>query len=433
MNKIGLRKEEKDFESRVPIVPDHIRLLHEKYGIDFVIEPSEQRAFSHKDYQIAGATISLLTGSDVNVILGIKEMPMDFFEPSKVYVFFSHTVKGQKHNMPMLQRILNIGATLIDYERIVDERGRRLVYFGNWAGIAGLADTLHSFGLLLELDAIKPNPFYGLKPTIEVNNLHELQAEFKSLGKRIESDGIPETLAPLVVGFAGYGNVSRGAQELLDFLPLETVSPDDLFNLPARSDVLYKCVFKEEHMVEPVDPASSFDLQEYYNHGSEKYQGIFEKYIPYLTILMNCIYWTEKYPRLITKEFMRKHWHSTARRLRVIGDISCDIEGAIELTITTTKPNDPSFTYIIDEDRAEQGVSTKGPVIMAVDNLPCELPRESSTSFSTTLLEFVPSLAMANFDLSFESLDLPRELHDAVIVHRGKLTPNYEYLEKFLS
>ncbi|MFW9931094.1 MAG: hypothetical protein ACFFDR_00345 [Candidatus Thorarchaeota archaeon] len=433
MNKIGLRKEEKAFETRVAITPDHAVVLNQEHGIKFIVEPSNQRAFSPDEYKPSKAEVFPLKGSDAKVVLGIKEMPIDFFEPSKVYVFFSHTVKGQKYNMPMLKRIMDTGATLIDYEKVVDEKGRRLIYFGNWAGLAGMSDTLRVFGERLTHEGISPNPFEGMRSTLEIKTLEELKEEIRALGERISSQGLPDELSPLVVGFAGYGNVSKGAQELFDILPHETVEPEHLHDLPSKNNVIYKCIFKEEHMVKPIDTEHTFDLQDYYANGSKKYKSDFERYIPYLTIIMNCIYWTKKYPRLITKDFMKRHWSSENRRLRAIGDISCDIEGSIEFTLKCTKPDNPAFTYIIEHDSAELGVTGDGPVIMAVDNLPCELPREASSSFSETLRSFIPSLAKADFEVPFENLNLPRELLDAIIVYQGKLTKSYEYLQEFLS
>jgi saccharopine dehydrogenase (NAD+, L-lysine-forming) len=433
MNIIGLRKEEKAFESRVALVPDHVKSFVHGQDIPIVLEPSNQRAFSEDEYLKAGAEVLPLKGSKANVILGIKEMPIDFFELGKVYIFFSHTIKGQKYNMPLLQKMLDVGATLIDYERVVDETGRRLIFFGNWAGMAGMSDTLRSLGYLLKKQGVTPNPFEGMKPTLECRGLSELKDEFRELGKRIKTEGLPASMQPFVVGFAGYGNVSRGAQEMFDILPHEVVEPKDLASLEAKPATLYKCVFKEVHMFEPKDSSQAFDLQDYFSSGATKYKSVFQNYVPHLTVLMNCIYWTKKSPRLITKDFIREHWHDHNQKLKIIGDISCDIEGAIEFTLKCTKADDPAFTYNIQEDCAEEGVSTSGPVIMAVDNLPCELPRESSTSFSETLLGFIPALAAADFTVPFDKLSLPRAIADAIVVYQGKLTPNYEYLNQYLS
>ena len=433
MNQIGLRKEEKAFETRVAIIPDQVKQLREQYGIEFVLEPSTQRAFTEDEFVKAGATVAPLKGSGVPIVLGIKEMPDNFFEKDIVYLFFSHTIKGQKYNMPMLKQILETGATLIDYERVVDDKGRRLIFFGNWAGMAGISNTLRILGNRLELEGITPNPFANMKSTLELKDLDKVKEEFRRLGKRIQDQGLPEQLTPLVIGFAGYGNVSRGAQEIFDILPHEVVEPNELAELKPRKNILYKCVFKEEDMVEPIDNSQQFDLQDYYKRGASGYRGIFQKYIQYLTVVMNCIYWTNKYPRLISIDFIKKHWREDTHKLRVIGDISCDIEGAIEFTRQCTTAAQPSFVYLIDDDQIKLGIEGDGPIIMAVDNLPCELPREASTFFGNTLLDFIPALAKADFTKPFEEINLPKQIKDAIIVYRGKLTKNYEYLTQYLN
>jgi len=433
LNRIGLRKEEKAFETRVALIPDQVKSLVDEHGIEFVIEPSSQRAFEEKEFEEVGATATPLKGSGVPIVLGIKEMPMDFFEKDVAYIFFSHTIKGQKYNMPMLQHIMNTGSTLIDYERVVDDKGRRLIYFGNWAGMAGISDTFRVLGERLEFEGIKPNPFAGMRTTLELKGLEAVKEEFKLLAKRIQDQGLPEELTPFVVGFAGYGNVSRGAQMLFDLLPHEEIQPEALQNLESKGNLLYKCVFKEEDMVDPTDSSKKFELQDYYKSGKEGYTGVFHNYVQYLTVIMNCIYWTKKYPRLISKDFIREHWKEESRKLRAIGDISCDVGGAIEFTLDCTTPAEPAFVYLINEDRIELGVKGDGPVIMAVDNLPCELPREASQSFGETLLDFIPALAKADLKTSFEDLDLPREIKDAIIVYRGELTKNFEYLNQYLN
>jgi len=321
---------------------------------------------------------------------------------------------------------------LIDYEKIADEQGRRLVFFGRYAGLAGMIDTLWAFGQRMKSKGID-SPFNEIKQTIQyTNHLPEIKEHFKQVEKKIEQDGIPESLTPLIVGFAGYGNVSKGAQEILDILPVKEISPKEIktvYDNPSKK-CIYKVVFKEEDMVEPISPDDSFDLQDYYNH-PEKYQSIFEKYIPDLTILMNCIYWNNKYPRLATKDFVKNHAKANLR-LQVIGDISIDINGAIEFTEKATSPDNPVFVYDPLTNSICDGYKGNGIVVMGVDNLPCELPKESSQAFSESLLPFVPAIVKANFSGDFESLALPFEIKNAVILHRGKLTPNYWYINKFL-
>jgi alpha-aminoadipic semialdehyde synthase len=196
--------------------------------------------------------------------------------------------------------------------------------------------------------------------------------------------------------------------------------------------VVYKVVFKEEHMVEPLTSDYEFELYDYYNH-PEKYRGIFPKHVPYLTILMNCIYWDKQYPRLVTKELVKNIWENQEKpKLKVIGDISCDIEGAIEFTVKATEIDNPIFLYDPIEETVTDGAKGRGIVVMAVDNLPCELPRESSSDFGSGLIKFVPEIAQVDFSRDFSELNLSPPVKKALILHKGKLTPDYEYLEKFL-
>jgi saccharopine dehydrogenase (NAD+, L-lysine-forming) len=429
---LGIRREDKNqWERRAPLIPQHIKELKEHHGIETVIQPSLIRVFSEETYKRAGARVQE-DMSSCPVVFAIKEIPIDLFESGKTYVFFSHTVKGQKYNMPMLKKMMDLGCTLIDYEKIADKHGRRLVFFGRFAGLAGMVDALWAFGQRLKSKNID-SPFNEIKQTIHYkNHLGEIKEHLKNIGKKIEQQGIPESLTPLIVGFAGYGNVSKGAQEILDILPVKEISPKEIkmvYENPLKNRI-YKVVFKEEDIVEPISSDHSFDLQDYYNH-PEKYQSIFERYIPDLTILMNCIYWSDKYPRLITKDFV-KNYAKANLRLQVIGDISIDINGAIELTEKVTSPGNPVFVYDPSTDSICDGYEGDGIVMMGIDNLPCELPKESSQAFSESLLPFIPYIVKADFSGDFESLTLPFEIKNAVILHRGKLTPNYQYINKFL-
>lgn len=426
----GIRREDKSvWERRVPIVPEDVRELREKYGFEFIVQPSPIRVFKDQEYEEAGARLSEDL-SPCHVILGVKEIPPQKLLPKKTYLFFSHTIKGQPYNMPMLQKLLELGCNLIDYERIVDEKGKRLIFFGNFAGYAGFVDTLWAFGKRLEVEGIS-SPFSKIKPAHEYSSLEEIKKALKELGKEIKKGLAPE-LVPLVIGISGYGNVSKGVQELLELLPVKEVAPGEIegiFHNPSDK-VVYKIVFKEEHLVEPVE--GEFQLQDYYDN-PHKYKPVFSKYLPYLSIFINAIYWDPRYPRLVTKEDLKKLYSAGKPRLKVIGDISCDIEGAVEATVKSTDPSNPVFVYDVDRQEAIDGVEGKGPVILAVDILPSEIPREASLFFSQILKKFLPEIAKADFSLPFEKLNLPRELKDAMIVYHGKLTPSYEYLYEFLN
>ncbi|MGH7488861.1 MAG: hypothetical protein ACREMY_25150, partial [bacterium] len=249
----------------------------------------------------------------------------------------------------------------------------------------------------------------------------------REAGRRMAAEGLPSELQPLVIGFSGYGNVSKGAQEIFDLVPHETIPAADLARWSqtgaASNRVLYKVVFYEKDMAHP--STGSFDLQQYYRE-PERYVSRFEEYLPYLTVLVNCIYWDARYPRLVTKSWARRAWTSGARpKLRVIGDISCDIEGSVECTVHATEPGDPIYTYLASDGRTVSGWEGDGPVIMAVDTLPSELPREASVSFGDMLAPFVPAIAGCDFGKRYEDLDLPHAIKRAIIVHRGEFTPDY--------
>ncbi|MEW5958904.1 MAG: bifunctional lysine ketoglutarate reductase /saccharopine dehydrogenase family protein [Chloroflexota bacterium] len=435
MNTLAIRHEDKNkWERRAPLTPAQVSMLVQKHQLNFLVQTSPSRAFVDADYQAAGATVQ----EDISaaaVVLAIKEIPVELLQPGKTYLFFSHTIKGQPHNMPLLRRLLELNCQLIDYERVVDEQNRRLIFFGEHAGLAGMIDTLAALGQRLAWEGLD-TPLAAIRPTYTYGDLPAAQQAIREVGKRIVEEGLPLKLMPLVIGVAGYGNVSRGAQAILELLPIRQISPAELPALSEREDldrnIIYKVVFREEDTVEPLADNQPFDLQEFFQH-PERYRSKFECYLPHLTVLVNCIYWDTSYPRLLTKEAARRlYLADPPPRLRVIGDISCDIEGAIEPTIKPTNPDSPSFVWDPAGDAAGDGVTGPGPVIMAIDNLPCELPIESSTSFGRALLPFIPALAACDFGVDFDACDLPPELKRAVIVYHGKLTPEYKYLAHYL-
>jgi len=429
---LGIRREDKNkWEKRAPLIPEHVNLIKEKHNIKTIVQPSPIRVFSEKEYKKKGAEIKNDL-SECKVIFGIKEMPIDFFEKNKTYVFFSHTIKGQKYNMSMLKKMMEMDCNLIDYEKITGEKDRRLVFFGRYAGLAGMIDTLWAFGRKLEHEKIK-QPFSKIKKTVEYRSLEYAKKQIVKIGKEIKKRGLPQAMTPFIIGFAGYGNVSKGAQEIIDLLPIKEIEPSKIKSVfkSLSNKCIYKVVFKEKDMVKPKSSDEKFELHDYYNN-PEKYCSVFEKYVPYLSILMNCIYWEKKYPRLVTKEYLKKTFENKDFNLEIIGDISVDIEGAIECTVKTTTPDMPVFVYNPINAEIKDGYSDKGIVIMAVDNLPCELPEESSISFSDSLIPFVPYIVKADYSIDFKNLNLPSEIKKAVILYHGELTPDYEYINKFL-
>jgi len=432
---IGIRREDKNrWERRVPLIPDDLANLAREHDLEFLVQPSPIRVFTDDDYTAAGITVSEDLGA-ADIVLAVKEIPMDLLVAKKVYLCFSHTIKGQSYNMPLLQRFLDLKATLIDYERVVDEQNRRLIFFSLHAGYAGTIETLVALAARLAGQGVI-TPLMDIKHAYEYESLQAALDHLRQIGARIEAEGMGLEQNPLIIGVAGYGNVAKGCDAILACLPVREIPVSELVTAGKGrvSDLgpLVKVVFREEDMVEPRSAEAQFVLQDYYQR-PENYRGVFDRHLPDLDVLINSIYWTPAYPRLVTRKWVKANYGSDKTpRLKVIGDISCDIEGSIEVTLKAPMPEEPCYVYDPETGKITDGVDGIGPVIMSVDNLPCELPRESSEHFSSVLREMVPALAQADFASDFAGLHLPPYLKKAVITHRGELTPAYRYLQDYL-
>ena len=432
-NFIGIRHEDKyKLERRAPLTPKHVARLVKLKKLDIIVQTSDKRVFSDEEYLQAGAKIAKDL-KKCSVIFGVKEMPESFFEPEKTYVFFSHVVKGQPYNMAMLRRMMELKCNLIEYEKVVDEQGKRLIFFGRYAGMAGMINSLWALGLRLK-DAGYNSNLVKLKQAHHYHSLSEAKDDISAIGQLIAENGIPHELRPFVIGFTGYGNVSQGAQEIIGLLPVKEISPAKLLELHRRKklpdNIVYKVIFKEEDLFEHVD-GEPFELHDYYAN-PHCYRSKFEKYIPYLSMLINCVYWDKRYPRLVTKQFLKKLYTKGEPRLTVIGDISCDVDGSVECTLKPTEIDDPVFVYDPDTESITMGHKGKGMLVMAVDILPAELPRDSSDGFADVLVNFVKPIADADFNEHFDDLDLPKPIKKALILHNGELTPDYKYMEEFV-
>jgi len=432
---LGIRLEDKNvWERRVPLTPTAVGELTAQPDLQVRVQASPTRIFPDDAYADAGAEI-VADPFDSDVVVAVKEIPTPLLRQGGTYVYFSHTIKGQPYNMDMLRRLMELRCNLIDYERVVDDKGRRLIFFSWFAGAAGAIDTLQAAGERYALRGI-PNPFEQVGMTYSYGGLEGAEAGIRAVGERIRSEGLPEALRPFVIGITGYGNVSQGAQHVLDWLPIEEITPEQLPALQAMDtppgDRIYKVVFHEKHMVEPVEPGAPFELMEYFQH-PERYRSTFAQWVPQLDLMINAIYWTEASPRLITNEQL-KGWFEAAGeiRLQVVGDVSCDIEGSVECLVKATEPDNPHFVYDPITGAVTDGTAGRGLCMMAVDNLPCELPAEASQAFSDALAPFVAPLMRADFSLPLSEIELPAPIRAALILHNGELTPDYRYMADFL-
>jgi alanine dehydrogenase len=433
---LAIRREDKSAsERRVPLTPAMVQRLVEQQGLDVLIQPSPQRVFLDAEFTGAGATVT----EDISaapVIFGVKEVPTAALTRGTAYMYFSHVIKGQSYNMAMLSRLLELECTLIDYERVIDDEGKRLIFFGRFAGLAGMIDGLFTLGQRLKWEGIQ-TPLSSIGQSLTYNSLADAKQAVRDAGERVAAEGLPSACAPLIIGVVGSGNVGRGAQEILEELPLRDITPAQVAEIAsgagASNRVIYRVTFNEEDFVEPIAPQAAFTLNEYYEH-PERYRSCFAQYLDHLSIIMSCVYWDSRYPRLVTFEDIERLYAGGVQpRLRVLGDISCDIEGTLQSTIKVTDPDDPVYVFDPVTHTATSGVAGHGPVVLAVDILPTELPRESSEEFSRVLEQFVPAIAAADYQVPFAELALPSAIKRAVIVHRGQLTPDYAYLEEFLT
>ncbi|KAH0900914.1 hypothetical protein HID58_040417, partial [Brassica napus] len=406
------------WERRTPLTPSHCaRLLHggkDRTGVSrIVVQPSAKRIHHDALYE------------DLEMIL-----------PERAYAFFSHTHKAQKENMPLLDKILSERVTLYDYELIVGDHGKRLLAFGQYAGRAGLVDFLHGLGQRY-LSLGYSTPFLSLGSSYMYSSLAAAKAAVISVGEEIASQGLPLGICPLVFVFTGTGNVSLGAQEIFELLPHTFVEPSKLPELfvkdkgvgqngksTKRVHHVYGCIITSQDMVEHQDPSKPFDKADYYVH-PEHYNPVFhEKIAPYTSVLVNCMYWEKRFPRLLSTKQLQD---LTAKACPLVGicDITCDIGGSIEFVNRATLIDSPFFRFNPTNNSYYQDMDGDGLLCMAVDILPTEFAKEASQHFGDILSEFVGSLASMT-----EVSDLPAHLKRACISYRGELTSLYEYIPR---
>lgn len=434
MKKLLIRAEDKNiWERRAPLTPADLKTIIAQTNCEAYLENSPRRFFKDQEYSAIGAKVCQGM-NEGEVILGIKEIPVEKLINNKIYIFFSHTIKGQKVNMPMLKRIMEGGSTLIDYEKITDSRGVRQVYFGNYAGDVGTLNILWLMGEYWEFQGIK-TPFLKCKQALNYHSLEEAREHLREVGQLIKTHGLPKELGPLVIGILGYGNVSKGAQSILACLPVQRILVENLKEFiegkSGNLNSVYLLIFEEKHLVQN-QQGQKFDLQEYYQYPA-RYQSQFEQYLPYLSILINATYWDNRYPRFVSWEGLKKLYQQDKKpKLQGIADITCDINGSIECNVKTTNSGQPAYLCNPHTKTMTDGHKGEGIVLLAVDNLPAELPYDASVFFSNQLKRYLPNILEANYTIPLKQSGLNADLQKAVIVQNGELTESFKYLEQYL-
>ena len=396
--KFGIIREGKiPADKRVVFSPQALLAFKNNYPqATFTVQPSSIRTFSDDEYRSLGFEVSDNL-DDCDVLFGVKEVPIDDLLPNKTYFFFSHTIKKQPYNKKLLQTCLERNIRLIDHETLVDANGSRLIGFGKYAGIVGAYNTFRAFGIKYEL--------FNL-PKAETLNSQ------KDLVERLNRPYIP----PVKIVLTGTGKVAMGAKEILDAMKIKKVTVDKFLNSEFDEPVYVQIDLHEYYRRIDGKPSDRNDFKLH----PEAYESDFEKFAQVADIFIAGHFYKEGSPKILTKE-MLNHAKNT---IKVIGDVSCDIGGPIDATLRASTIEEPIYGYYPRENSEVSIDHPAAVVVMAVDNLPCELPKDASVGFGEVFLEkIVPS---------FFNDDADGILKRATICENGKLTDKFSYLEDYV-
>ncbi len=401
--KIGILRETKDPpDRRVPFSPAQLAEMASLYpDHEFLVQPSGIRCF--KDLEYANAGVGLGEDlSECDVMFGVKEVEIDTLIEGKTYVFFSHTGKQQTYNRKLLKEIVARKIRLVDYEYLTDREDIRLVAFGHWAGIVGAYNGLRAWGERYRQ--------YSLKPAHLCHDMEEMKAQMAAVKK-----ALPE-LPPVKILVTGGGRVAFGAMETLGEAGLETVPPGNF--LEDEYDKPVVCRIDPWDYVRRTD-GEPFELLHFFRH-PEMYESTFKPYTKVTDLFIACHYWDPRSPVFMTPTDMREpDFH-----MRVIADVSCDIKDPIPSTIRASTIAEPFYGYDPLSEAETAPFELSSITVMAVDNLPGELPRDASVDFGSALMEkVVPALLGEDPD---------GIIRRAAITDGKGLTDHFSYLQDYL-
>jgi len=397
--RIGVLRETKNPpDRRVAITPQQgLHLLKTYPNISIFIQPSDIRCYSDAEYRKAGF---FLTEDlrECDILIGVKEVAIPTLIPNKKYLFFSHTAKKQVSNRKLLQEILNRNITLIDYEYLCNKKGNRVVAFGYWAGVVGAYKALRARGVRTD--------FFDLPPASSCKGMEDMYDHLKQV-----------QLRPIKILVSGGGRVAMGAMQTIGVLNIREVTPSEFLNQEFDEPVV--CRLDPEHYVERMD-GEPFDLHHFFAH-PQMYQSSFKPFTKATDLFIACHYWDPQSPKFMTPE----DYKVEDFRISVIADVSCDLNGPIPSTIRASTIADSFYGYDrFTQEEAIPFVDKRNVTVMAVDNLPGELPREASDDFGQALIENVFTALLGNDD--------DKIIEDACITKDGKLTPPFSYLENYV-
>ena len=397
--KLGVIREGKvppDF--RVPLTPKQCKAIETLYPhVKVQVQRSPIRTF--KDSEYADQGIELVDSlHECDIIFGVKEVQIADLIPNKTFVFFSHTIKKQPYNQKLLRAILDKKIRLIDYEVLKDKNNIRIIGFGRYAGIVGCYNAFLTYGLKSGL--------YELKPAHQCHDRKEVESELQKVK-------LPSNFRCVLTGF---GRVGHGAKEIMELLPIKEVSPEE-YLLNQYDEPVYAQLEVEDYY-ERMD-GSTFLKKEFYSN-PELFKSTFDRYVPISDMYIPCHFWSSKSPIILPNEVLN---HESCR-LKVIADVSCDVNGPIASTIRPSKIGDSIYGYN-PKTKTEVDFNDKEAIaIMAVDNLPCELPKDASEDFGNELLKnVIPVLFGEDPDLVIERASETN--------FNGELTEGFKYLEDY--
>lgn len=381
-------------DARAPLTPEQVASLRER-GLDVVVQPSAGRTFTDEEYARLGVPV-VEDIRDRELLLGIKEVPIDQLIPDKTYCFFAHVAKEQPHNQKLMHALLAKGITLIDYEYLTGPKGKRLIAFGYWAGMVGAHNAVWAYARRT-----------GAFELPRLNSLYDYAAA-KAVYATLE-------LPPLRVVVTGTGRVGKGAARVLEDLGFDKVSPRDFLNGEGRT------VFTQLHVCDYArhPDGKPFDKHHFYAHG-EAYLSAFAPYAGVADIFINGIFWDGKAPAFFTAEEM----NGPDFNIQVIGDITCDIAPAASVpsTLYASTIAEPVFGYDPVTALATEPYGEGVVDVMSIDNLPSELPRDASAAFGATFIKkILPEFAKDESDV----------LTRASVTVRGELGSNFQYLRQY--
>jgi saccharopine dehydrogenase (NAD+, L-lysine-forming) len=399
--RIGILRETRNPpDRRVPLTPPQIIALEEQYPFaEFFVQPSDYRCFSDEEYEYFDIPVKEDL-HECDILMGIKEVDKRTFIPGKTYLFFAHVGKKQPHNKEMFREMADKNIGLIDYEYLTTDKGERVVAFGRWAGIVGAYNGLRARG-------IKTNMF-RLKPPYQCHDLDEMWAGLRLI----------ELSPGLKVLVTGGGRVANGAMETLSVCNMVQVEPDEFLN--REFDVPVVCRIGPEHYTKHKG-GQKFSFSHFTRH-PEEYESTFMPFTRVSDILITGHFWDPGSPVFFTKEDMKK----PEFRISVIADISCDVNGPIPSTLRATTISDPFYGYNPHLGIEEPAFTRPTNItVMAIDNLPGELPRDASQDFGKQLMQNT----LHDLLSKAESPMIQR----ATILREGRLTNPFSYLEDYLN